>query len=187
MINVHNNVWWSSIAWCFSFIRLKEIQSILHDLHENCSSLYYISDDLWHTAYHSLHENWYFLENQQCMLNIEDIFTKFTGHPMDWTNMMSSKLLILLAKPRVMFISNRFASILGYPQRGVILTSKPYRQWTSPISTDDYVWTLICCTLCICDKNFWFYNQNGGPDLFWTGKNMHEHLVPILSLVLSNM
>ena len=25
------------------------------------------------------------------ILNIKDIFTKFTGHPMNWTNMMSSK------------------------------------------------------------------------------------------------
>ena len=32
-----------------------------------------------------------FLENQHCNLNIKDIFTKFTGHPMNWTNMMSSK------------------------------------------------------------------------------------------------
>ena len=32
-----------------------------------------------------------FLENQHCNLNIKDIFTKFTGYPMNWTNMMSSK------------------------------------------------------------------------------------------------
>ena len=32
-----------------------------------------------------------FLENQHYSLNIEDIVTKFTGHPMNWTNMMSSK------------------------------------------------------------------------------------------------
>ena len=31
------------------------------------------------------------LENQPYSLNIEDIITKFTGHPMNWTNMMSSK------------------------------------------------------------------------------------------------
>ena len=34
---------------------------------------------------------WVFLENKHCSLNIEDIFTKFTGHPMNWINMMSSK------------------------------------------------------------------------------------------------
>ena len=35
-------------------------------------------------------KKWVLLENQHCILNIEDIFTKFTGHPMNWTNMMSS-------------------------------------------------------------------------------------------------
>ena len=32
-----------------------------------------------------------FFENQHCILNIKDVFTKFTGHPMNWTNMISSK------------------------------------------------------------------------------------------------
>ena len=36
-------------------------------------------------------KKWVLLENQHYILNIEDIFTKFTGHPMNWTNMMSSK------------------------------------------------------------------------------------------------
>ena len=31
------------------------------------------------------------MENQHYSLNIDDIFTKSTGHPMNWTNMMSSK------------------------------------------------------------------------------------------------
>ena len=38
-----------------------------------------------------LHEKWVFLENQHNILNIDDIFTKFTGHPMNWINMMSFK------------------------------------------------------------------------------------------------
>ena len=36
-------------------------------------------------------KKWVILENQHYILNIEDIFTKFTGHPMNWTNMMSLK------------------------------------------------------------------------------------------------
>ena len=47
-------------------------------------------------------KKWVLLENQHYIPNIEDILTKFTGHPMNWTNMMSSngwymqeKLLIL--------------------------------------------------------------------------------------------
>ena len=36
-------------------------------------------------------KKWVLLENQHYIPNIEDIFTKFTRHPMNWTNMMSSK------------------------------------------------------------------------------------------------
>ena len=36
------------------------------------------------------------LENQH--FNVKDIFTKFTGHPMNWTNMMSSKRADLCEK-----------------------------------------------------------------------------------------
>ena len=36
-------------------------------------------------------KKWVFMENQHYSLNIEDIFTKFTGHPMNWLNMISSK------------------------------------------------------------------------------------------------
>ena len=55
-----------------------------------------------------------FLENQHCILNIEDIFTKFTGHPMNWINMMSSKGHVyanktfdFIIKKRVRFNLNR--------------------------------------------------------------------------------
>ena len=44
------------------------------------------------------------LENQHYSLNIEDIFTKFTGHPMNWTNMMSSNRQVH-ARKTVYFIS----------------------------------------------------------------------------------
>ena len=40
-------------------------------------------------------------------LNIEDIFIKFTGHPMNWTNMMSSKSQVHLRKTGY-FISKLF-------------------------------------------------------------------------------
>ena len=59
-------------------------------------------------------KKWVFLENQIYSLNIEDIFAKFTGHPRNWINMISSK---------------------------------------------GQVYAIIC----------WFYNQNGGSVLFWTG------------------
>ena len=36
-------------------------------------------------------KTWVFYENQHYSPNIEDIFTKFTRHPMNWINMMSSK------------------------------------------------------------------------------------------------
>ena len=36
-------------------------------------------------------KKWVLLENQHYIPNIEDIFTKFTRHPMNWTNIMSSK------------------------------------------------------------------------------------------------
>ena len=58
-------------------------------------------------------KNGSFLENQHYSLNIEDIFTKCTGHPRNWINMFSSKgqvyakkMLILKVKRRVWFILN---------------------------------------------------------------------------------
>ena len=44
--------------------------------------------------FYAIYVKWvleWFLENQHYILNIIDIFTKFTRHPMNWTNMMSSK------------------------------------------------------------------------------------------------
>ena len=64
-------------------------------------------------------KTWVFLENQHYSPNIEDIFTKFTGHPMNWTNYcppegrsMQENLLILQAKLRVRFILNRMVCLL---------------------------------------------------------------------------
>ena len=51
-------------------------------------------------------KNGTFWKNQHCSLNIEDIFTKFTGHPMNWTNMMSSKGQVY-GKKTVDFISKK--------------------------------------------------------------------------------
>ena len=48
----------------------------------------------------------FFLENQHYRLNIEDIFNKFTGHPMNQINMMSSKGQVY-AKKTVDFISKK--------------------------------------------------------------------------------
>ena len=49
-------------------------------------------------------KKWVLLENQHYIPNIEDIFTKFTRHPMNWTNMMSPKGQVY-AKKIVDFIS----------------------------------------------------------------------------------
>ena len=49
-------------------------------------------------------KKWVLLENQHQILKIEDIFTKFTGHPMNWTNMMCSKVQVY-ARKTVYFIS----------------------------------------------------------------------------------
>ena len=51
-------------------------------------------------------KKWVFLENQHYSLNIEDIFTKFTGHPMNWMNMIFSKEQVY-AKKTVDFISKK--------------------------------------------------------------------------------
>ena len=44
------------------------------------------------------------MENQHGILDIKDIFTKFTGRHMNWTNMMSSKGQVY-AKNTVDFVS----------------------------------------------------------------------------------
>jgi len=43
-------------------------------------------------------KNWSFWKINTTAFNIEDIFTKFIGHPMNWINMMSSKGQVYVKK-----------------------------------------------------------------------------------------
>ena len=100
MINMHDNVWWSSIV-VFHLLRK------LHSMKMHCYMIYI--------------KTWVFLENPNYSLNIEDIFTKFTGHPMNWINMMSSKGQVY-AKKTVYFISKKEGPVY-FEQHCIISTA----------------------------------------------------------------
>ena len=84
-------------------------------------------------------KKWVLLENQHYILNIEDIFTKFTGHPMNWTNMMSSKGQVYAIKI-VDFIS-KTEGPLYFEQVGIWR-----RRMSFLLHRNDERDQLLCCT-----------------------------------------
>ena len=87
-------------------------------------------------------KKWVLLENQHYILNIEDIFTKFTGHPMNWTNMMSSKGQVYAIKI-VDFIS-KTEGPLYFEQVGICNFIFQYNSQSD------------CTMTCLCFKRYCF-------------------------------
>ena len=113
-------------------------------------------------------KTWVFYENQHYSPNIEDIFTKFTRHPMNWINMMSSKGQVY-AKLRVLFILNSTVYVK--------MSASYVKRWHLPILHMFLIKIIVYfhhCFFCVfftpAIKNFSTFQTK-------TNKNATEHLL----------